>query len=77
VESAWVSSAGKRMKRMWCDLTVKKETVGQWPLISEYIPCMFFCDWVTSEARNTQDTIHRPNEVQEEGRPRYGYIGLS
>ena len=25
------------------------------------------------ESQNTQDIIHRPNEVQEEGRPNYGH----
>jgi hypothetical protein len=29
---------------------------------------------ISPEAQNTQDTIHRTNEVQEEGRPKYGYF---
>ena len=26
------------------------------------------------DPQNNQDTIHRPNEAQEEGRPKYGYF---
>jgi hypothetical protein len=29
------------------------------------------------EAWNTQDIIHRPNEAQEVGRPKYGYVNPS
>jgi hypothetical protein len=29
---------------------------------------------ISPEARNTQDIIHRPNEAQEEGRPKCGYF---
>jgi hypothetical protein len=29
---------------------------------------------ISPEAQNTQDTTHRPNEAQEEGRPKYGYF---
>jgi hypothetical protein len=32
---------------------------------------------ISPEAQNTQDTIHRPHEAQEEGRPRCGYFGPS
>jgi hypothetical protein len=28
----------------------------------------------SSEAQNTQDTIHRPHEAQEKGRPKCGYF---
>jgi hypothetical protein len=31
---------------------------------------------ISPEVQNIQDTIHRPLEAQEEGRPQYGYIGL-
>jgi hypothetical protein len=30
---------------------------------------------IIPEAWNTQDTINRPHEAQEEGRPKYGYLG--
>jgi hypothetical protein len=32
---------------------------------------------ISPEAPNTQDTIHRPNEAQEEGNPKYGFFGPS
>jgi hypothetical protein len=32
---------------------------------------------ISPEAQNTQDTIHRPHEAQEEGRPKYRYFGPS
>ena len=32
---------------------------------------------ISPEARNTEDTIHRPNEAQEEGRTKYGCSGPS
>ena len=32
---------------------------------------------ISPEAWNIQDTIHRPNEAYEEGRPKYGYLGPS
>jgi hypothetical protein len=31
---------------------------------------------ISPEAQNTQDTIPRPHEAQEEGRPNCGYFGL-
>ena len=32
---------------------------------------------VSPEVWNTQDTIHRPHEAQEEGKPKCGCFGLS
>jgi hypothetical protein len=32
---------------------------------------------ISPEAQNTQDTIHRPNEAQEDGRPKCGYFNPS
>ena len=32
---------------------------------------------ISPEAQNTQDTIHRPHEAQEEGRPKCDYFGTS
>ena len=32
---------------------------------------------ISSEAQNTQDTIHRPYKAQEEGRPNCGCFGPS
>jgi hypothetical protein len=32
---------------------------------------------VSPEAQNTQDTIHKPQKTQEEGRPTCGYLDLS
>ena len=32
---------------------------------------------IRPKAQNKKDTIHRPNEVQEEGRPKCGYVGPS
>jgi hypothetical protein len=32
---------------------------------------------ISPEVQNTQDTIHRPNEAQEAGRPKYGYFSPS
>jgi hypothetical protein len=32
---------------------------------------------ISPEAQNTQDTIQRTNEAQEEERPKYGYFGIS
>jgi hypothetical protein len=29
------------------------------------------------DPQNNQDTIHRPNKAQEEGRPKYVYFGPS
>jgi hypothetical protein len=30
--------------------------------------------WIVAQKLNTQDTIRRPHEAQEEGRPKYGYF---
>jgi hypothetical protein len=38
---------------------------------------MIYNQWkvyISPEAWNTQDTIHKPNEAEEEGRPKYGYF---
>ena len=32
---------------------------------------------IIPESQNTQDIIHRPNEVQKEGRPKCGYFSPS
>ena len=32
---------------------------------------------ISPEARNTQVTIHKPHEIQEEGRPKCGYFDPS
>ena len=32
---------------------------------------------ISTKALTTQDTIHRPHKVQEEERPKYGYLGSS
>jgi hypothetical protein len=32
---------------------------------------------ISPEAQNTQDTINKLHETQEEGRPKYGYFGPS
>jgi hypothetical protein len=43
-------------------------------------PRMVCTHWyvdISSEARNTQDTIHRPHEIKEEGITQYGYTGPS
>jgi hypothetical protein len=40
---------------------------GTYPLISEF----------STKVRNTQDTIHRPYETQEEGRPKCGCFSHS
>jgi hypothetical protein len=31
---------------------------------------------ISPEVWNAQDTIYRPHEIQEEGRPQCGYFGL-
>jgi hypothetical protein len=33
--------------------------------------------YISPEVQNNQDTIHRPHDAQEEGRPWCGYFGLS
>ena len=48
----------------------QKHTHGMHSLVSVYYPR-------SPEAWNIQDTIHRPNEAYEEGRPKYGYLGPS
>jgi hypothetical protein len=45
------------------------------PIIEEHT-WYAFTD-ISPKARNTQDTIHRPHEAQEDGRPKCGYFSLS
>ena len=46
-----------------CELHhVYLELLGYYPLISECIPCVFLCDWVTS-LRIFSSSIHLPKNV--------------
>ena len=59
---------GKELENILSAVTrPHKNTHRMHSLISEYYP----------KAQNTQDTIHRPHETQEEGRPRHGCFGTS
>jgi hypothetical protein len=39
------------------------EILGYYPCISEYIPCVFFCDWVISLRMIFSSSIHLPKNL--------------
>ena len=47
------------------------------PITKEHTWYTLTDKWISSKAQNTKDTIHRPNEAQEEGSPKYGYFNPS
>ena len=50
---------------MVCELYLGcSKFLGKYPLISEYIPCVFFCDWVTSLRMIFSTSIHLPKNFR-------------